>query len=105
MKLLAVALRSGQRAIEAIHHRQERLDRFGQRVFAELKLLARVALAEIVELRLQARQPVEQRVALLAQTFELFLLRPRDAGRFRFLVLGRRQLALDVERRNWPLWH
>ncbi len=53
-----------QSALQAIQHRQQRLDRICRGVIAKLLLLLAGAPARIFKLGLRPRQPVEQRVAL-----------------------------------------
>ena len=52
--------RSGlERTVEAVENRQQRLQRFHQRVVAKVLLLVHAALAKVVELGLQASESIE----------------------------------------------
>src|SRR3954468_20706622 len=65
-KLLAFRL-GLQRTIQAIQDRQQSLDGVRKRVVAKILLLLGLSLAEVIELRLQTRQAIEQRIALRFQ--------------------------------------
>ena len=65
-----------QRAVQAVQNRKHLLQRIGERVFAELLLLAQAALAEVFKLRLQTRQAVQIQRILRLSAFP-----PRTAAR------------------------
>ena len=76
-----------QRAVEAVENRQQRLQRFRQRVVAKILLLFHAALAEVVELGLQPRQAIEIARALGAQRLQL---------RFEIDSASRREVASSL---------
>src|SRR6185437_13354872 len=66
-----------ERQREVVHHAEERVDRGLHGIVACILAFLHLALAGVVELRLQARQPILQCIALLAQSshFRSLLIR------------------------------
>src|SRR6185437_686806 len=89
-----------QGAIEAVHDRKKRFDCVGKRVITIILLLFCSALAGIIELRLHARQSVEQSVTLGAEFLYLrTLVRCRWLGSCAGLLvasIGRWEFVLDI---------
>src|SRR5207253_9472011 len=86
-------------------HWQQRPHRIGQRVIAELALLALRPLAVIFKFRLQASQPVKERIAFSSDFFQfVFRWRLCLSGRafafFEAILLCRRKLVLEILRTN-----
>ena len=62
-----------QRQLKVVQHRQKLLHHAARRIVAKLRLLALGALARILKLRLQPRQPIQQLIALRLQLLDLRL--------------------------------
>src|SRR5882762_6873977 len=96
--LLAAVVRNCQCAIKAIEDRQELLQRVTNGVLAEFLLLARRALAEVIELSLLTGQAVIEGIAFRLSFLQLRLCRRWSRRCFRSASFSGRQLVIYVER-------
>ena len=82
-----------ERKPEVVHHAQERLDRTLDGVVAGVRALLRLALAGVLKLGLQPRQPIHELVAFAAGLLELRTKPAPASGRIQRLLPASPQLA------------